>query len=139
MIIEEIKNIKSGKKDLRKFGITMGVVLGLLGGFMWWRGKEYCYYFFIISAIFFFFTVTFPSVLKPVNTLWMSLAILMSWFMTRVILSILFYLGLTPIGFLARLFGKDFLRLKFSKHTTKSYWIQKEMDKYKKTDYERQF
>ena len=124
MINEEIRNIKSGRKELRKFGLTMGIVLGLLGGFTWWRGKGYFYYFFIISTLFFFFAFAFPSALKLVNKAWMTLAILMSWVMTRVILSLLFYLGITPMGFLARLFGKDFLGLKFNKNTAKSYWIK---------------
>ena len=139
MINEEIRNIKSGRKELRKFGLTMGIVLGLLGGFTWWRDKDYFYYFSIISALFFFFAVAFPSVLKPVNKAWMALAILMSWVMTRVILSLLFYLGITPMGFLARLFGKDFLGLKFNKNTVKSYWIPKERRKFERADYGRQF
>ena len=136
MIIEDIKNIKSGKKDLLKFGLTMGIVLGLLGGFTWWRGKEYCYYFLIISAIFFFFTFTFSSILKPVNKLWMTIAILMSWFMTRLILCMLFYLGITPMSLFARLIGKNFLGPKINRNTTKSYWIPKEKNK---IDYEKQF
>ena len=139
MTYQEIKNIKSGKRELRKFGLTMGIVLGLLGGFTWWRDKDYFYCFSIISALFFFFAFVVPSVLKPVNKAWMTLAILMSWVMTRVILSLLFYLGITPMGFLARLFGKDFLGLKFNKHTAKSYWIPKERRKFERADYERQF
>ena len=44
MLINEIENIKSGKKQLRKFGITIGIALGLLGALFWWRGKDmYCY------------------------------------------------------------------------------------------------
>jgi len=138
MIVEEIKNIKSGKGDLRKFGITMGIVLVLLGGLIWWRGKDYYSYLFILSAVFFPLGLVIPLLLKPVHKIWMTLAILMSWFMTRVILSVLFYLGLTPIGFLAKLFGKDFLGLKFSKNTTHSYWIPKEKVK-DRNNYEKQF
>ncbi|TVL99231.1 MAG: hypothetical protein CV087_18880 [Candidatus Brocadia sp. WS118] len=139
MINEEIKNIKCGKGDLRKFGITMGIVLLLLGGFSWWRGKDFYIYFLTISAVFFFFGLVFPTLLKPINKLWMSLAILMSWFMTRVVLGILFYAGITPIGFLSRVFGKDFLKLKFNKNTERSYWVPKERREVEKTDYERQF
>ena len=138
MIIEEIKNIKSGKGELRKFGITMCIVIALFGGFSWWRGKDYYSYLFILSAVFFFLGLVTPFLLKPVHKIWMTLAILMSWFMTRVILSVLFYLGLTPMGFLARLFGKDFLGLKFNKNTTHSYWIPKEKVK-DRNNYERQF
>lgn len=139
MIIEEIKNIKGGKKELRKFGITMGIALVMFGGFFWWRGKDYCCYFLIPATIFIFSALVIPSILKPVNKIWMSLAILMSWFMTRIILSILFYLGITPIGFLARSLGKDFLGLKFNKNTEGSYWLPKERRKFEKINYEKQF
>ena len=139
MVVEEIKNIKGGKRELRKFGITMGVVLMLLGGFSWWRGKDFYFYFLIVSTVFIFLGLVTPFFLKPVNKLWMSLAILMSWIMTRVILSALFYLGLTPMGFLARLFGKDFLGLRFNKHTAKSFWIPKKREKFEKAYHEKQF
>ena len=138
MIIEEIKNIKSGKKELRKFGITMGTVIGVIGGLLFWREKDYYIYFLGFSAAFFLFGLAIPSLLKPIHKFWMGLAVLMSWFMTRVILSILFYLGITPMSFLARLFGKDFLSRKFNKNTSDSYWIPKEKIK-NKSDYERQF
>jgi saxitoxin biosynthesis operon SxtJ-like protein len=139
MVVEEIKNIKSGKRELRKFGITMGIVLLLLGGFSWWRGKDFYFYFLIVSTAFIFLGLVTPFVLKPVNKLWMSLAILMSWIMTRVILSALFYLGLTPMGFLARLFGKDFLEVKFDKRTSKTYWILKDKRKSERNNQENQF
>jgi len=139
MIIEEIKSIKSGRCELRKFGITMSAVFALLGGFSLWRGKDYYFSFVILSIVFLFLGLVIPFLLKPIHKIWMSLAILMSCFMTRVILSILFYFGLTPIGFLARLFGKDFLGLKFGKNTANSYWIPKEKRKFEKNEYERQF
>ena len=137
MIPEEIRNIKSGRRELRKFGLTMGIVLLLLGGFTWWRGKDYYFYFPWLSGAFIFLALVIPSVLKPVNKMWMTLAILMGWVMTRIILSLLFYLGITPMGFIARLFGKDFLGIKFNKQAAKTYWIPKE--KVKDQNYEKQF
>ncbi|MBM2832873.1 MAG: hypothetical protein HW406_34 [Candidatus Brocadiaceae bacterium] len=137
MITEEINNIKSGRHELRKFGITIGIVLLLVGGFAWWRGKDYYFYFLGTSELFLFLALVTPSVLKPINKIWMTLAILMSWVMTRVILCILFYLGITPIGLLARLFKKDILGIKFSNQTACSYWIPKE--KLKESNCERQF
>ncbi len=139
MITEDIKNIKSGRSDLRKFGLTMAIVLAILAGLSWWRGKDYYFYFIGLTTAFIFLALVIPSLLKPVHKGWMSLAILMSWLMTRVILSLLFYLGITPIGFLARLFDKDFLELKFNENSSNSYWIPIEKLKREKTDYERQF
>jgi len=138
MISEEIKNIKSGRSELRKFGITIGIVLGLLGGFFLWRGKTYYSTFFIISILFLFLGLVLPVLLKPIQKIWMVLAILMGWFMTRIILIILFYLIVTPIGLLARLFGKDFLNTKFNKNPD-SYWISKKTITFDKRNYENQF
>ncbi|MBW2569610.1 MAG: hypothetical protein JRE47_09625 [Deltaproteobacteria bacterium] len=138
MIVEEIKNIKSGKSDLRKFGITMGVVLILLGGLFLWRDKDYYIYPFIIAAAFIILGLAVPGILKPVHKVWMTISIILGWIMTRVILSLLFYLVVTPTRCLARLSGKQFLDLKIDKNVS-SYWISKEKQKLNKADYEKQF
>ena len=138
MVIEEIKNIKSGRRELQRFGITMSVVLGLIGGLFLWHEKGYFSCFFILSGAFFLFGIVVPILLKPIHKMWMTLAILMGWFMTRVILSVLFYLGVVAIGLLAKLFGKDFLDLKFDRNAD-SYWIPKGTAKFERSDYEKQF
>ena len=138
MIIQEIKNIKSGGKELREFGITIGIVLSLLGGLFLWRGKTYCTYFFMLAAVFILLGVTAPIILKPIQKIWMTLAIVIGWVMSRVILIILFYLIVTPIGLLARLFGKDFLSRKFDK-AAGSYWIIRKSTGFDKRSYENQF
>lgn len=138
MIVEEIRKIKSGRKELRKFGITFGIILGLLGGLFLWRDKGYYSYFFILSVAFGLLGLIVPVVLKPVYIGWMTLAVLLGWFMTRVILIVLFYVVVTPIGLLARSFGKDFLRLKFDRNTD-SYWIPKGTSESERGHYENQF
>jgi hypothetical protein len=138
MIIEEIKKIRSEKKELRQFGITMGIVLALLAGLLLWRGKDYYFYLLILSIMFFFTGLTLPVILKPLHKIWMTLAILMGWFVTRLIMIILFYLVVTPIGLLTRLCGKDFLDTQFKKNVN-SYWIPRKTTKLDKTNYENQF
>jgi hypothetical protein len=138
MLIEEIKNIKSGKGELRKFGITVGIVFGILGGLLLWRGREYYSYFLIISAILIVSGLLFPRLLLPIQKAWMTLAVVLGWFMTRLILSILFYLVFTPIGLIARLFGKEFLELKIDR-ARDSYWIYRKEEPFDKRRYENQF
>lgn len=140
MLIEEIKNIKSDTKELRKFGVTVGIVTGLFGGLFWWRGKDYYPYFLIISATLIFLGLAIPNILKPLQKVWMTVAVVMGWFMTRVILSILFYLVITPIRILAKLSGKNFLDVRFDKTQSKeSYWVLQEKAQYEKINYEKQF
>ena len=122
MLIEDINNIKSGKSELRKFGLTVGIVLGLLGGLLWWRGKDIHIYFLVISTLLIFFGLVFPSFLKPLQKVWMMMAVTIGWFMTRLLLSVLFFLIFTPVRMVAYLFGKDFLSRKVIKNSD-SYWI----------------
>ena len=138
MVVEEIRNIKSGKTELRKFGITIGIVLGLLGMWFLWRGKDGSYSLLIISIVFLSLSFIFPLLLKPFQKVWMSLAVLLGWVMTRVILTILFYLVVTPIGLVARVCGKDFLNTTYDR-TVKSYWITRKASTLDKERYENQF
>lgn len=138
MIIEEIRNINSSKTELRKFAVTVGVVLGLVGALFLWKGKGAGLVLLVISSSLLFFGLIAPSILLPAHKLWMSIAVVMGWIMTRVILVILFYLILTPLGFLARLFGKDFLSQKKDKNAD-SYWVVRKPVKFERSGHERQF
>lgn len=138
MIVEEIKNIKSGKSDLRKFGITMGVVLVLLAGVLWWREIDWYRYLFICAAVFVLLGLAVPTALKSIHRAWMTLSIVLGWVMTRVILIVLFYLVVTPTGWLGRLFGERFLDVKIDPDAS-TYWIQRKESQVHKSHYEKQF
>ena len=69
-----------------------------------------------------------PVLLKPIQKVWMTLAILMGWLMTRVILTVTFYVIFTPIGLISRIFGKDFLNTKRKKEAEMSFWTIKVQD-----------
>ena len=71
---------------------------------------------------------------KPIYDLWMKFAAVLAWINTRLILIVMFYLVITPIGLIMRLFGMDYLSLKIEKDK-ESYWIKND----KKINYERQF
>ena len=137
-LIQEIKNIKSKKAELRKFGLTLGVIFGLLGGLSLWRGKPYYFYVFALSMFFLFFGFVFPNFLRPVHKAWMALALILGSIMTKIILSILFYFVITPLGLFSKLSRKDFLDLKFNKSVS-SYWIPRKKVPLEKTNYEKQF
>ena len=138
MIREEIKNIRVNDGELRKFGIIMGVILGLLGGVLLWRGKDSSPYFLIFSLFFVVSGFFIPKILQPVYKVWMAFGIVVGWIMTRVILTALFYLVFTPIGLTARLFGKNFLSRRFDKDS-QSYWLPKGKRTFEKERYENQF
>ena len=96
-MLEEIKNIKSEKSDLRKFGITFGIILLIVSGFLFWKEKESFQIFLAIGIALFLPAFAIPHILKPVYRLWMIFAIILGWIMTRVILSLLFFLLLVSL------------------------------------------
>ena len=137
-MIEEIKNIKNEKGDFRKFGITIGVFLMLIAGFLFWKGKGPFEISLISGFVLCVLGLAIPIVLKPVYWVWMILAVIIGWIMTRLILSLLFYVVITPIGIFSRLSGNKFLDLEWDK-TKDSYWNVKTVQQRKDEDYERQF
>ena len=137
-MFEEIKNIKSEKSDLRNFGIIVGIILLIISGFLFWKEKESFQIFFVIGITLFITSIAIPLVLKPVYWTWMIFGIILGWFMTRLILSLLFYIIFTSIGLTARLFGKQFVELRWDK-SNDSYWNLRTNEHLQKENYEKQF
>ena len=137
-MLEEIKNIKSEKSDLRNFGIIVGIILLIISGFLFWKEKESFQIFLAIGITLFLTAIALPSVLKPVYWIWMIFSIILGWFMTRVILSLLFYVVFTSIGLTLRFFGKQFLELRWDK-SKESYWNYRTNEHLQKENYEKQF
>jgi hypothetical protein len=65
-----------------------------------------------------------PSLLRPLNKVWMLIGRLMGKVITPVVTGILFFVFFTPMGLLMRFFGKDSLRLSFDKKA-RTYWIER--------------
>ncbi len=138
MLLEEIKNIKETKKDLRKFGLTVGIALLIISGILLWSAKDSFIYFGSAGITLLLVGLILPQVLKPLNKAWMTLALLMGWVMTRVILTILFYIVVTPTAFFAKVFKKKFLELKIDR-SGNSYWELRGKKPVTPKDYEKQF
>lgn len=138
MLKEEIKHIDKSDKAVKKTSVTVGIVLLIITFILWYFGKSTFVYFGAIGGMFIILSYLAVQLLRPFHRLWMSLALTMGWFMSRVILIILFYLVITPIGLIAKLFAKRFLELKIDK-SAKSYWEKRENIIKQPVDYERQF
>ncbi len=137
MILEEIRNIKSDKKELKKFGITIGVALLIISAFLFFYEKPSAPYFIGVGLVFQIVAQIFPTLFLPLQKIWMAFSVVMGFIMTRVILSVLFYLVITPISFISKIFGKDFLNLKIEKDK-KSYWNLRD-EEYEQSSTEKQF
>ena len=137
-IREDIKQLKTDARDLRKFGLMVGGVFAALGLLFLWRHKGFYPYFLGPGVVLILFGAILPRTLKRVYIAWMSIAFVLGFVMAHVILTLLFFLVITPMGLIARLAGKDFLSLKLDRKT-KSYWIPREKKVKSPEEYERQF
>jgi len=127
MLREEFKKIDTSLKKLREFGFLVGGVFCLIGAVMLWREKAMYPYMLGIGGVLVIFGAILPGTLKPIYCVWMGVALVLGWFVSRVLLSILFYIAVTPIALVTRLMGKDFLDLKFGE-AKDSYWIPRKRE-----------
>lgn len=138
MLKEELKHIDNSNEAVKKTGISVGVVLILISLLLWYLGKASFVYFSITGGLFVILAFISIPILRPFHKLWMMLALLMGFVMSRVILTILYYIVLTPIGLLAKIVGKKFMPLGFDKKAS-TYWEKRENTAKQKIDYDRQF
>jgi hypothetical protein len=107
--------------DLRRFGLVMAGALGALGGLAAWRGKNAAVVLLAGAAVFAVLAVFLPRLLGPAERAWMALARVLSAVMTHVILTIFYFLVITPFGIVMRIAGRDPLRLRPAS-ARESYW-----------------
>ena len=76
-----------------------------------------------LAGFFILMGLSRPSALQKLYTFWMWLALILGWLISRLLLIVLFFLVITPIGLIMRLMGKSPLEMKYHKS---SYWILRE-------------
>jgi hypothetical protein len=125
--------------EARRFGVILAVLLLAVAAFSFWRDHPIRATI-LVSAAVAAATCTFAAfpIWLRVFRLWMKLAEALSWVMTRVLLSVFFYLVLTPVGLIMRLLGKAPLDLAW-KDGKPSYWIDKQDVEYTVERYSKQF
>lgn len=120
-------------RDLRKFGVTMFVAFALVAALLWWRdvswwgNPSWWKYAGSISAGFLLLGALAPGLLRPVERAWMALAGVLGAVMTRVVLTVGFFVAVVPTALIIRIRKKDLLSLRFDRNT-KSYWEPVEPD-----------
>jgi hypothetical protein len=106
----------------RAFGIVFAVVFGIVGLLPMFSGGDVLGWALMAAALFLTAALVLPSVLAPLNRLWLRLGLVLHKVVNPIMLGIMFFLVVTPIGLVMRALGKDPLRLRFEK-SADSYWI----------------
>jgi hypothetical protein len=116
-----VRPVSRSDRDLRKFGLVMTGALGVLGGLAAWRGRGAGIVLFAAAALFLALALLVPRLLGPVERAWMAVARVLSVVMTHVILTLFYYLVITPFGLVMRVSGRDPLGLRPAR-TRESFW-----------------
>lgn len=134
---EELNALEISPKVLRKFGLMVGGIFLLIGLWIYYSSQSFAgIIFLLIGILLFVFGLFFPKSLSSIYKVWMGLAFALGWIMSRVLLIILFYFVLTPIGFIAKIVGKKFLDIDYNTKKD-SYWVIRSSDK--KSDYSKMY
>ena len=114
-------NIKIGSN--RSFGIVFFVVFLIIATYPLINGDELRLWSLIISIVFLFLGLVNSKILNPLNKLWFKFGIFLGKIISPLVMGIIFFLVVTPVGLLMRLLNKDLLNLRFNNNG--SYWIEK--------------
>ena len=107
----------------RSFGIVFFVVFLIIAIYPLINGDELRLWSLIISILFLFLGLVNSKILNPLNKLWFKFGIFLGKIVSPLVMGIIFFLVVTPIGLLMRLLNKDLLNLRFNNNG--SYWIEK--------------
>jgi hypothetical protein len=134
---DEYQKLDRSPRALRRFGFTVGFAILLLGCVLLWRHRGAGWPLISIGAVLILAAGLVPSALKWVHRPWMIGSIVLGWIITGILLTMVFFLVVTPIGLLQRLFGKRVIEVDFDADAA-SYW-QARTPPPMPADYEKQF
>lgn len=123
---KEVKELELTPRTLRRGSATLGIALFLVGMMLHhFTSYELTALALEVFGVF----LAFVAFIAPMKTIdiykaWMTFALLLGWFVSKIVFTLIFYVVVAPIGLVAKLFGKEFLDLNFKKKRD-SYWVKK--------------
>ena len=108
----------------RSFGILFFIVFLILSLWPLKSGNNLNFYFFVISVIFLILGALNSKLLSPLNKAWIKFGEILGLIIAPIVMSLVYFVILTPVSLIVRLFGKDLLGLKFIKEN-ETYWIKR--------------
>ena len=107
----------------RSFGVVFFIVFLLIALYPVINKEEIRVWSLIVSLIFLVLGLLNSKILNPLNQIWFKFGILLGRIISPLIMAIIFFFVVTPIGLIMRTLGKDILNLRYN--TKKTYWIEK--------------
>ena len=109
----------------RAFGVVFAAVFAAIGLWPLVAGGAVRAWALGVGVAFFVVALARPALLRPLNRLWFRFGLLLNRIVNPLVMGLLFFLTVTPIGLVMRALGKDPLRLRFDRGA-RSYWIERQ-------------
>ena len=108
----------------RNFGLVFFVVFLIVSLWPLIHGEPIRIWSIIISLVFLILGLMNSKLLTPLNKLWFKFGMILGAIIAPIVMGVVFFLVITPIGFVMRIMGKDLLRKKYDKKK-ETYWIKR--------------
>ena len=108
----------------KSFGLLFFVVFLIIGLWPLKNGENLNFYFIAVSIIFLILGLINSKLLSPLNKLWIKLGEILGIIIAPIVMALVYFVILTPVSFIVRIFGKDLLNLKLLKDK-ETYWIKR--------------
>ena len=108
----------------KSFGLIFFVVFLIIGLWPLKNGENLNFYFITISIIFLILGLINSKLLTPLNKSWIKLGEILGIIIAPIVMALVYFVILTPVSFIVRIFGKDLLSLKLLKEK-ETYWIER--------------
>ena len=112
------------KSSNRSFGLLFFIVFLVIGLWPLKNGESLNIYLILISLIFFTLGLINSKLLSPLNNTWVKFGEILGMIIAPIIMALVYFVILTPVSLIVRMFGKDLLGLKFIKKK-RTYWIKR--------------
>jgi len=124
LIRKLLNKFMTGKKNPgRSFGIIFFIFFLIVSFWPEFDLKKIKLFPFVIAIIFFSLAIIAPKYLLPLNSAWIKLGELLGKFISPIVMALIYFLVITPIAIMLKIFGKDLLKIKFNKDST--YWTNR--------------
>tara|TARA_B110000211_G_scaffold67256_1_gene77757 strand:- start:2160 stop:2537 length:378 start_codon:yes stop_codon:yes gene_type:complete len=114
------------KNSNRSFGILFFVVFLTISLWPLLKENDLRIWSFIISILFLILSILNSKILSPIKRVWIRFGELLGKIISPIVLAVVFFIVVTPIGLFMKILRKDLLNIKFTKD--KSYWIKRDKD-----------
>ena len=108
----------------KSFGLLFFVVFLIIGLWPLKNGESLNFYFIIASVVSLILGLLNSKLLSPLNKSWIKLGEILGIIIAPIVMALVYFVILTPISIIVRVFGKDLLGLKFLKEK-ETYWIKR--------------